>query len=121
LVFKLSQSGGTWTETVLYSFGSAPDGSYPNGVAFDAKGNLYGTTINGGSGCNNPGCGMVYKLTPSKSGPWRETILHNFESYIDGSGPSASVHIDSSTGDLYSTTIVGGGRYGYGTVFQVVP
>lgn len=121
LVFKLSESAGKWTETVLYTFGSSPDGFYPNGVVFDAKGNLYGTTINGGSGCNNPGCGIVYKLTPSKSGLWRETVLHNFESWIDGSGPSASVYIDASTGDLYSTTINGGGRYGYGTVFQIVP
>jgi uncharacterized repeat protein (TIGR03803 family) len=121
MVFKLSESAGKWTETVLYIFGSSPDGAYPNGVVFDAKGNLYGTANGGGSGCNYPGCGIVYKLTPSGSGPWRETILHNFESWIDGSGPGASVYVDGSTGVLYSTTIVGGGRYGYGTVFQIVP
>lgn len=121
VVFKLSESAGTWTETVLYSFGSSPDGTFPNGVVFDAKGNLYGTASEGGNGCNYPGCGIVYKLTPRKSGAWLETILHNFESSTDGSGPSASVYIDGSTGDLYSTTIVGGGRYGYGTVFQIVP
>ncbi len=121
LVFMLSESEGKWTETVLYSFGSAPDGSGPNGVVLDAKGNLYGTAQGGGSGCNYPGCGMVYKLTPRKSGAWLETIVHNFESSTDGSVPEATVYVDGSTGDVYSTTTFGGSRYGYGTVFQIVP
>src|SRR5579863_4118151 len=52
-VFKLAQSGGVWTETVLYSFcslGSCADGQYPNVAALvqNAAGNLYGTTDSGG-------------------------------------------------------------------------
>ena len=54
-VFKLTppaESGGPWTETVLYSFcqqSSCNDGSYPEaGLVFDNQGALYGTTSEGG-------------------------------------------------------------------------
>src|SRR5271169_6710488 len=52
--FELSPStGGQWSETILYNFGSNPDGSdgaFPMaGLIFDSAGNLYGTTENGGT------------------------------------------------------------------------
>ena len=58
-VFKLDPSGN---ETVLYSFkGSGGDGSYPAaGLVMDKKGNLYGTTVDGGAYDQ----GTVFKLTP---------------------------------------------------------
>jgi hypothetical protein len=61
-VFRLTPpttSGGQWTETVLYSFTGGIDGQAPDGgLIADASGNLYGTTIPGGSGS-----GTVFKLT----------------------------------------------------------
>src|SRR5437879_3401962 len=43
-VFKLSKSGGTWTETILYSF-CGSDGANPVGsVILDSSGSVYGTT-----------------------------------------------------------------------------
>jgi uncharacterized repeat protein (TIGR03803 family) len=64
-IFKLTPpttTGGTWTETVLYSFTGGVDGAYPQaGLIADASGTLYGTTAAGGSG--NPGYGTVFKLT----------------------------------------------------------
>jgi hypothetical protein len=50
-VFELTpQAGGGWTEQVLYSFGKGPDGGNPYaGLIFDAAGNLYGTTAEGGT------------------------------------------------------------------------
>ena len=49
------------TETILYTFGGSPDGSFPwGGVVFDTSGNLYGTTLSGG----HNGVGTVFKLTP---------------------------------------------------------
>src|SRR5579863_1601612 len=53
-VFELSPptaSGGAWTETILHSFqGGTADGAKPVGtLIFDSAGNLFGTTISGGS------------------------------------------------------------------------
>jgi uncharacterized repeat protein (TIGR03803 family) len=117
VVFELHQSASKWSETVLFTFDKY--GSSPNNVVFDAKGNLYGTTVNGGTGCNNPGCGIVFKLTRQTTPPWKATVLHNFGSDSDGSEPLAGVVVENSR--LYGTTQYGGGRYGYGTVFDIQP
>jgi hypothetical protein len=71
IVYELMPSAGEWTESVVYSFTGANDGSTPNGgVIFDKTGNLCGTTSNGGTYGN----GTVYQLTPSGSG-WVKNIL----------------------------------------------
>ena len=72
VVFKLSPSGGYWTESVIYSFPSSCDsGCVPqSGLIFDSAGNLYGTTSQGGA----EGTGVVYELSPSGSG-WTEQTL----------------------------------------------
>jgi isoaspartyl peptidase/L-asparaginase-like protein (Ntn-hydrolase superfamily) len=64
-------SGGGWTEQILHTFTSVPDGGGPyGGVIFDSGGNLYGTTSSGGilnSNCfyvGDPGCGVVYEISP---------------------------------------------------------
>jgi hypothetical protein len=86
VVFELSPPaapGGSWTETVLYSFqGGLEDGENPTGaLVLDSKGNLYGTTAMGGNNsCNSIGCGVVFQLAPPPvpGGDWTETILHTF-------------------------------------------
>ena len=62
-VFELDTSG---RETVLHAFaGGAKDGEVPyGGLVRDSAGNLYGTTVSGGEGPCNQGCGVVFKLTP---------------------------------------------------------
>ena len=115
VVFKLTQNGGVWTETVLYNFTNGADGGYPYAtLAFDAAGNLYGTTLNGG----NTGNGVVFELSPS-GGSWTETVLHSFDGANDGMQPGTGVILDMA-GNLYGTTQVGG-TAGYGTVFEVSP
>jgi uncharacterized repeat protein (TIGR03803 family) len=105
-VFKIDGAG---METVLYSFGDAPDGAYPAaGVIEDSAGNFYGTTSGGGANS----LGTVFKLDPSG----HETVLHNFAGGSDGSAPMAGLVRDPS-GNLYGTTYLGG--YGEGTVFEV--
>jgi uncharacterized repeat protein (TIGR03803 family) len=75
VVFKLTRSGSSWTESVLWHFSGGNDGSYPvSGVIFDNAGNLYGTTTNDGS----RGSGTVYELSPTQSG-WTETTLYSFD------------------------------------------
>src|SRR5579863_10030564 len=80
VVFKLTPSGnGSWTETVLHSFGNGTDGSQSfAGVVFDKQSNLYGTTQFGG--INNiecpGGCGIVYELSPGVNGQWTESVIY---------------------------------------------
>ena len=63
--FELSPATrGPWTETPLHSFGNPADGdgASPSGtLIFDSSGNLYGTTVYGGTGCD---CGTVFEITP---------------------------------------------------------
>ncbi len=58
-VFKLS--AGSFFYTDLHVFGEGTDGAFPQGgVSVDSRGNLYGTTIEGGSG--NGGYGTVWQI-----------------------------------------------------------
>jgi uncharacterized repeat protein (TIGR03803 family) len=61
VVFKMTpQAGGKWEYTLLHRF-TGKDGYSPQaGVILDDKGNIYGTTTEGGSG----GYGVVYEITP---------------------------------------------------------
>ena len=132
-VFKLTPKG---KESVLYSFCpqggfSCTDGENPwAGVVFDQKGNLYGTTKNGGAVYNNSdclfGCGVVFKVSPEGN----ETVLYSFceqANCADGEEPYAGVVLDQK-GNLYGTTYAGGnnkGRVchpaGCGVVFKLTP
>jgi uncharacterized repeat protein (TIGR03803 family) len=60
----------------------------------------------------------VFKLTPT-SGGWRQTVLHAFHGFADGSQPFASLVFDA-VGNLYGTTSAGGPQGG-GTVFELTP
>ncbi len=126
-VFELSPgSGGTWNETVLYTFSWPTNCSYfcdvdPSGVVFDVKGNLSGVTAYDGAGCNDtPGCGTVYALTPQSGGTWKHQLIHTFESAQDGSEPLGSLVVDRA-GNMFGTTSYGGNRKGDGTIFQIIP
>lgn len=118
-VFELSPPstpGGSWTETVLYSFQGGTDGSLPfSALIADPAGNLYGTTLAGGSVCAI--CGTVFKLS-KRGGTWSETVLYNF-GYSDGANPFGKLLRDDD-GNLYGTT-VSGGDYGAGTVYELSP
>jgi uncharacterized repeat protein (TIGR03803 family) len=112
-VFMLSPAG---KETVLHEFtGSNGDGSAPHGrLAFDAKGNIYGTTQGGGIN----GTGTVYKLSPKSGGGWTERVIYTFSATgADGTAPSAGMTI-AADGTMYSTT-PDGGAFGAGTVFSL--
>ena len=61
-VFKLTSSGGQWTETDLYhDFTGGNDGICPWGsVTPDTQGSIYGTTSGGGT----HNAGVVFQITP---------------------------------------------------------
>jgi uncharacterized repeat protein (TIGR03803 family) len=97
VVYKVDAAGD---ETVLYSFSGGPDGSGPQaGVIRDMAGNLYGTTVYGGSSNR----GVVYELHANSL----ETVLHSFTAGPDGANPYAGL-IGDASGNLYGTTYFGG-------------
>lgn len=117
-VFELDSTGA---ERVLYRF-NGPDGSNPTGSLIrDSAGNLYGTTLLGGTSF----LGNVFKLDPSG----RLTVLYSFAGQPDGASPYSGL-IRDQAGNLYGTTIAGGGGTcvgvagapdGCGTVFKLDP
>ncbi|MGA2904512.1 MAG: choice-of-anchor tandem repeat GloVer-containing protein [Candidatus Korobacteraceae bacterium] len=111
-VFELTPSNGGYTESIIHSFGSGTDGESPEaGVVLDTAGNVYGTTLAGGTGV----VGTVYQLMPSNGG-WEENVLVNF--YVtDGDAPYGNLIIDGS-GNLYGAT-PDGGQNGNGVVFEL--
>lgn len=61
MVFKLTRSNGAWTLTHSRDFDCGGGGCNPySGVTFDANGNLYGTTFEGGV----YGYGVVREIMP---------------------------------------------------------
>jgi hypothetical protein len=118
VAFELTPSGGTWNESVLYTFGDGSDGANPYGsLIFDKQGNLYGTAYTGALGtCNSGGgCGTAFELENTENG-WQEQTLYSFTGGSDGGNPEAGFVFDES-GNLFSTTGTGGN--GYGSVFEL--
>lgn len=108
------------TESVLHSFGGAPnDGNDSRADMIEVGGKLYGTTIAGGANCvPSSGCGTVFAIDPDGTG---YKALYSFAGAPnDGSNPVAG--LTNLNGTLYGTTSYGGarcGRAGCGTVFSV--
>jgi uncharacterized repeat protein (TIGR03803 family) len=113
-VFRVTTGG---VHTVLYNFTGGADGGEPyKGVTLDAEGNLYGTTVAGGGGSCDGGCGVVFKLT--KAGEtWTQSVIHTFTGGDDGAGPGSPVAFDKY-GNMYGTTPIGGAN-GSGVVYQL--
>ena len=99
VVFRLTRSGDSWTESVLWSFTGGSGGTTPlSGVVFDSAGNLYGTAAFGGAN----GDGVVYQLSPSGSS-WTQTTLYSFGSEDGGGNPIGGLTMDAQ-GNLYGVT-----------------
>jgi hypothetical protein len=119
VVFELTPAPhGEWREKILHTFRGA-DGKNPAAaLIMDSAGNLYGTTWDGGTGnCFSGGCGVVFELTPTRSGRWKEKVLYRFTGGDDGGEPAAGLVFDAQ-GDLYGTAEIGG--LNYGVVFELV-
>ena len=92
------------SEVVIHSFSDPPsnDGMGPIGhLIWDSTGNLYGTTLIGGTDGN----GAVFKITAAGT----ESVLDSFGFSQDGTIPYADLVMDSS-GSLYGTTTGGGAK-----------
>jgi hypothetical protein len=123
-VYKLSPpstTGGSWKETVLYSFPGGAEGENPSGLLFNDKTRkLYGTAENWAAG--GAGFGLVYELSPGT--PWTETAIYSFAG-PDGKNPNKGLIADAN-GTLYGTTAQGGSPacgagVGCGVVYKLTP
>jgi hypothetical protein len=104
MVFKLSPpaaGGGNWSEAVLWSFANGTDdGQQPSaGLMMDANGDLYGTTLGGGTFFG----GTVFQVTPS-------------------SLVGAMLHLETSTGNftLKANVVLGNGSHGIDLLTEAV-
>jgi uncharacterized repeat protein (TIGR03803 family) len=99
VVFKLATNpDGTWTYRRIHVF-SGVNGMHPYaGVVMDKAGNLYGTTVTGGSADD----GIVYKLVPTASGIWATKLLHTFAG-TPAKYPYGDLLLNGA-GNVYGTT-----------------
>ena len=102
VVYELTPSGGSWTESVLYSFTGGNDGGQPfAGLTFSKEGNLFGAAAYFGAN----GDGTLFELLPGQSG-WQQKTIYTFNGN-DGKYPYGSVIFDQF-GNLFATTFWGG-------------
>ena len=109
-VFRINLDGSGFVSLKLFS---GPDGAGPfSGLALGASGELFGTTIGGGSS----NLGTIFRLAKD-GGNFR--VLHSFTGGTDGIKPQAGL-IQGSDGALY-----GMARYvnasNQGTIFRITP
>jgi uncharacterized repeat protein (TIGR03803 family) len=120
LFITMTISMRAWSaEIVLDQFSGlsgANPGAHPYGALIaDSEGNLYGTTLSGGSS----NAGVVFEMVySSASGSYSEKVLYSFTGAKDGGEPVAALVFDTSS-NLYGTTSRGG-LYGSGTAFELV-
>jgi uncharacterized repeat protein (TIGR03803 family) len=121
-IFKLTQSGGSWTEQVIFRFTGNTNGGQSrrpfSPLVFDSAGRLYGTTGAGGGLY-----GTAFRLTLDANGRWNERVLHVFHGNQDGAYPNSGLVFDT-TGDLYGSTVFGEDGNGdccFGQVFKLTP
>ncbi|MFY9631958.1 MAG: choice-of-anchor tandem repeat GloVer-containing protein [Candidatus Cybelea sp.] len=116
-VFKLTPSGSTYTESVIYRFKGASDGEYPaSGLLPGANGTLFGLTEAGGRKF-----GTVFELVP-KGSSYHHSVLYSFQGHTDGAYPEDTPGLVADwSGNLYGTTAFGGTSCDCGTVFKLAP
>jgi len=124
VVFKLSPQG---VETLLFSFQGGLNTRNPRGptggILRDKFGNIFGTTLFGGNGNCQSGCGSVFRLDTLG----KLHVLHSFNGGSDGSQPFGPLVHDAGR-NLFGIAKSGGDlscpeapQTGCGTVFKRAP
>jgi len=113
VAFELARSGGTWTQSVIYSFDTPSDGLQPaSTLTFDASGNLFGVAASGGA----HNFGTIYKLAPGGLFGWSISDIFDFDETLYDAGDL----LRDSAGNFFGATGVGG-EFGDGAVFELSP
>ncbi len=117
-VYKLTHSNGSWTESVLYSFKGGTDGASPiSSLVADTKGNLYGTTSDGGAASCS--CGVIFKMTRGASASWTESVAYRFPG-TPAPGFAYNGLVRDPAGSLYGATVHGGSSND-GAIYEFTP
>jgi uncharacterized repeat protein (TIGR03803 family) len=112
VVYELTPNGSGWSERPIYTFTGGHDGYVAyGGVTADPDGNLYGSTLGGGTG----GGGTVFKLT-NTAGNWSYQLVY---SLTGSGGPTGTLALDSQQ-NIYGTTEADG-AYTWGSAFELMP
>lgn len=113
VVYRLGTGGQL---RVLYAFTGGNDGFGPgNPVVFDTKGNIYGTTPDGGLHKK----GVVYQLS-FHTNHWVETVIHAFTGFADGAVGSLGPLLVDASGNIFGVTEIGGNHQA-GTAYKISP
>jgi hypothetical protein len=116
VVFELVNTGTGYASApvTILSFQGAPGGANPDGgVILDANGDLFGTTVNGGTN----GSGTVFEIANTASGyASTAATLFDFSNGPDGGRPETALSLVG--GEIVGTTY-SGGVDGWGTVFEI--
>ena len=109
VVFEIDHGSGALIPIAAFNGTNGQQPSYA-GVTFDTSGNLFGTTLQGGTS----GYGTVFEIAAGSSSI---VTLVNFNR-SNGGNPDASLVLDSS-GNLFGTASTGGSN-NMGTVFEIL-
>jgi uncharacterized repeat protein (TIGR03803 family) len=114
IVGCISSEAATFKRLVVFN---GPNGATPveTSLVQGLDGNLYGTTLGGGTNSS----GTVFKMTPEGT----VTVLYSFCSLSncqDGALPYGGLVL-ANDGNFYGTTSQGGSTDGFGTVFRITP
>ncbi len=128
-VFSIGPSSGTYS--ILHTFcpdgpSNCSDGTSPEATLLNMNGTLYGTTVTGGSNCQQQaGCGTVFSISPSGA----EAAIYSFCASglpLCADGEFSYSPLTEVDGTLYGMTNLGGqfngqiyNRYYGGTVFSL--
>ncbi|HSC20063.1 MAG TPA: choice-of-anchor tandem repeat GloVer-containing protein [Rhizomicrobium sp.] len=113
VAYKLTNNGGSWTQSVIHQFTGGDDGSGPGArLTLDDSGNVYGMAPTGGAN----GAGTIFEMRPAKHGTYRLKVLHAFTG-IDGIGGSAGALV-MHDGSLFGAATAGGTN-GAGTIYRL--
>ena len=113
VAYKLTNNGGTWTQSVIHTFTGADDGSGPGArLTLDDSGKVYGMAPTGGVN----GLGTIYEMIPARHGTYKFKVLHAFTG-ADGIGGSAGALV-LYDGVLYGAATAGGAN-GQGSIYQL--
>lgn len=113
LVFlvAISPAFAAGKERMLHTFYDKPSANPGSNLVFDAKGNLYGSTV--ASGYQQCQCGTIFRLSPRPDGEWNYKVIYQFTGASDGGYPVGNLVFDTA-GNLY-----GASEWGYGGVFKL--